>query len=519
MRTITLALLTVTAFWLNSCGKDDNTPAPVLSVDKTEVAIHGETNAIDSFVISANTPWKITISPITYWLQVDITKGDGNAVIHVKNAMENNTMQTQQVALTLSAVDKSLPAITITITQKPYFSALFNKLYGGTNSDGISSIAPTPDGGFIMAGSTYSNDGDMAGNHGNEDGFVIKVNAGGDIQWKKMLGGSAGDEISKIITTPDGGYLIAGHSYSQDGDLQGTNHNSSGSDVWVTKLDNAGNIQWGKSLGGAYEENAQDIVNTPDGGYLLAANAYKKDRDVTADSHGGTDAWIVKINNLGTIVWNKMIGGSSFEDVWAITPGKDGSFVIAGQTYSNDGDLSSNAGVTDGMLIKIDNNGTVLWAKTYGGALQDQFRNVISTPDGGFIAVGSSNSSDGLISGNHGDYDVWVVKVNNAGEVQWNKVAGGSGEDHAFSIVITPDNNYLVGGGTRSNDADATGNSGQGDALLLKLNSKGEKIWSKTLGSAKDDYCHVLLNIQPKQYILAGSSANKSSEAWLLKFE
>jgi hypothetical protein len=412
------------------------------------------------------------------------------------------------ILLGFSACDKGdKPA------QGPSFNTLLNKTFGGSFADPFNSVALTPDGGCIMAGSTFSFDGDITVNHGNFDGFIVKVNSAGNKEWSNTVGGKGYEYITKIITTPDGGYLIAGTLTGPPGDPFET-HNGS-YDAWIAKLDNTGNIEWTRSFGGSADETARDVILTQDGGYLFAGFASSNNGDVSGK--GLDDAWVVKLSKTGSIQWSKTIGGSGDDGIWALCATQDGSFLLAGQTNSTDGNVPVPAGNQDGLLVKINNDGVFQWAKTYGGPTADKFMSIASASDG-FVAGGSSAKKTDP-AGNLGDYDAWVVKVGQSGELQWNKTFGGSAEDIALSIITIPGNNYLVATHSDSKDGDISGNHGDYDVLMLHLNNKGEKIKSALFGGAGFDYPQGLVRTADNKYILAGATPNSSSSGWFLKFE
>ena len=167
----------------------------------------------------------------------------------------------------------------------------WQKSLGGTNDENAYSIQQTADGGYIAAGYSKSSNGDVTGNHGFYDYWVVKLDGAGNIQWQKCLGGTSYDQAFSIQQTADGGYVVAGWSYSNDGDVTG---NHGGDDYWVVKLDTAGIIQWQKSLGGTNDDYAQSIQQTADWGYVIAGGSGSNDGDVTGN-HGGADYWIVKL--------------------------------------------------------------------------------------------------------------------------------------------------------------------------------------------------------------------------------
>ena len=200
-----------------------------------------------------------------------------------------------------------------------------------------------------MAGRSKSSDGNVTGNHGVYDYWVVKLDATGNIQWQKSLGGSNNDIAQSIHTTSDGGYVVAGYSQSIDGNSFG-NHGSY--DCWVVKLDAAGNIQWQKSLGGLSDDVAQSINTTSDRGYIIAGYSSSNDGEVTGN-HGAQDYWVVKIDAIGNLQWQKSLGGSSSDVAYAILNTSDSGYILAGYSSSNDGNVTGNHGGVDCWVVKL----------------------------------------------------------------------------------------------------------------------------------------------------------------------
>jgi hypothetical protein len=344
-------------------------------------------------------------------------------------------------------------------------SLQWQKSLGGSNNDEATSVIQTSDGGYIVAGGSASTDGDVTGNHGVDDYWIVKLGATGLIQWEKSLGGTASDQALSIQQTSDGGYIVAGVSASNDGDVTG---NHGGEDYWIVKLDAAGSIQWQNSFGGSGDEQAFSIQQTTDGGYITAGVSASNDGDVTGN-HGGEDYWIVKLSNAGNIQWEKSLGGSGNDQAYVIQQVADSGYIVAGYSTSTDGDVTGNHGSGDYWIVKLTDTGSIQWQKSLGGSGNDGTYSIQQTADGGYIVAGWSNSVDGEVAGNHGDYDYWIVKLSGAGSIQWQKSLGGSGRDITTSAQQTPDGGYIIAGYSTSTDGDVTGNHGNQDYWIVKL--------------------------------------------------
>src|SRR5690606_15486957 len=253
----------------------------------------------------------------------------------------------------------------------------------------------------------------------------------------------------EVYQTQDGGYLIAGSSSSNDGDVSG---NHGGTDFWIVKMNAAGNIETQNSYGGSGIDSAQDIQPTSDGGYIIAGSSDSNDGDVTGHQGEG-DFWIVKISLTGSMVWQKTFGGSAGDFAKSIKQTVDGGYIVAGSSESNDGDVSGNHGETDFWVVKLSSNGNLEWQKSLGGSSHDSALEV-EIVSGGYVISGFSESNDGDVTGHQGAGDFWVIKLSETGDLLWEKTMGGTDEDGAYAIQQTPDNGFIVAGMAYSNDGD-----------------------------------------------------------------
>ncbi len=417
---------------------------------------------------------------------------------------------------------KQLFAIAVLITANcmlpNYFYAQapsieWQKTYGGTKTDVATAIKQTMDGGYIVAGYSNSTNKNVTGNHGGFDYWVVKLNSSNTIQWKISLGGAKTDYASSIQQTMDGGYIVAGYSNSKNGNVTGSH---GGNDYWIVKLNNSGAIQWQKTYGGTGSDEATAIKQTTDGGYIVAGVSNSTNGDVTGN-HGGIDkrdCWIIKLNNLGVIQWQKTLGGTYYDGATDIQQTTDGGYIVAGNTNSSDGDVTGFHGSTDGWVVKLSASGAIQWQKSLGGTLGDYANSIEQTTDGGYIIGGSANSTDGNVIRNNSlplgwIIDYWIVKLDNSGAIQWQKTLGGSGYDAATSIQQTADGGYIVGGMSNSLNGDVIGHHGQffHDYWIVKLNNSGAIQWQKCLGgSAGDDAAYSIQQTVDGGYVVAGSA-------------
>ncbi|MBK9731891.1 MAG: T9SS type A sorting domain-containing protein [Chitinophagaceae bacterium] len=309
------------------------------------------------------------------------------------------------------------------------------------------------------------------------------------IQFQHAMGGSLDDISYDVVVTQDGGYLVAGGSTSSDGDLLKPSEVQHGGnyDFWFAKLDPALNFQWKKHLGGTGSDLASSCLQAPDGGYFIGGSTSSNDVDVSGNHSDDFDFWIVKLFSSGSVQWKKCFGGINYDDFGGMRITPDGGLILAGGSQSNDGDVTGNHGSSDFWLVKTDGSGNIQWQKSYGGIDYEKAADVRVCPDGGYILVGFSESNTGDVTGNHGDYDVWVMKTDVSGNLQWQRSIGGSGYDAANGVVALNDGGFIVCGYSGSNDGDVTGNHGDDDACIFKLDESGTILWSKCMGGLNTD--------------------------------
>jgi len=383
----------------------------------------------------------------------------------------------------------------------------WQKPLGGSGDDVANCIRPTSDGGFIIAGTSDSNDGDITDNHGQDDFCLIKLNAAGDLIWQQSYGGTGGDEAISVVPTLDGGYAVAGKSSSNDSDITG-NHGSS--DYWLIKTNDQGIMQWQKLYGGSQADVAYFMEPTSDNGFVLAGISYSNDGDVSGN-HGMGDAWIIKVDQNGNLLWQKTIGGSKLDIANDIKQSADGGYIVTGYSLSNDGDITVNKGQEDFLFFKLDANGNLQWEKTMGGSGGDCGSAGVQTIDGGYVFCGLTHSRDSDVVGHHSGHDMWVIKTNSTGVAQWTHCLGGSDADNGLDIKQQADGTILACGYTGSDDGDVTGLHGSHDIWLTALDTSGNLLWQKTLGGSNYEYPRSL-QVIPTGYIIAGKTNSNDGD-------
>jgi hypothetical protein len=342
---------------------------------------------------------------------------------------------------------------------------LWQKTIGGSEQDIFSSMTSCTGGGYVLAGTSRSNDADATGNHGDYDFWAVKVAESGTILWQKQLGGSKQDVAASITAGLDGGYVIAGSTDSKDGDVKGQ---TGASNAWIVKLDGAGTKVWQQALGGTHKfdrDGASAVITSLDGGYVILGRTYRNADEY--GSFGNNDILVAKFDADGGLIWRKAIGGSGIEHAETIVQSADGGYVIAGNAGKGDDNSDDSS-----LLIKLDKDGNVVWQKTVAVTVLGAPQDMIAISDGGFLITGLTldpNLDDGEAPD---DPDVLVTKIDSNGNILWQKTMGGSGIDGANSLLQRWDGSFVIAGSTDSNDGDVKGNQGLNDAWVFTVRDK-----------------------------------------------
>jgi hypothetical protein len=398
----------------------------------------------------------------------------------------------------------------------------WQRVAGGDWADRANAVQQTADGAVLFAGVTYSNEGDVSGNHGLWDAWVAKVDATG-VLWQRTYGGSESEEFLDMHLLPDGSRACAGYSSSSNGDVQG---NHGGSDGWIVRTDAAGDIVWQRSIGGALSDHASSISPVTSGGWVVAGFGGSTDGDMVG-THGAWDGWVLRTDEAGATTWLKVLGGTDYDVLNAVEQNANGGFIAAGYSPSSDGDLPGNLGDVDGWLLLLDGDGNTVWSRNFGGTDDDRFLSVRATADGGYVAAGTTRSMDGDITGNHGYEDAWVLKVDHRGDIEWSVQLGGSSLDEANAVRQTSDGGYVVVGSTASNNGDVMGVHGDyTDVWVVKLTPAGTIQWQKPLGGSISDQGFGIAQAADGGYLVGAdtesndgdvSGIHDGSDAWIVK--
>ncbi|QMU30549.1 T9SS type A sorting domain-containing protein [Adhaeribacter radiodurans] len=457
------------------------------------------------------------------------------------------------------------------VEEKKLIKKLWDKTFGGFNREVLTAMIATPDGGYLVGG--YSVSGKSADksntSRGNKDYWLVKLNAQGVKVWDKTYGGSKSDSLTAIISTPDGGYLLGGASASGvSGDKSQANKGNY--DYWLIKIDATGTKIWDKVYGGREADNLITLLATPDGGYLLGGTSTSGiSGDKSQISKGSTDYWLLKINATGTKLWDRTYGGSEAENLTALTAATEGGYLVGGSSASGkSGDKSqASRGFEDYWIVRLKEDGTKLWDKTYGGFKQTYeyedcpyedpkdceyqagssiLTALFATPDGGYLVGGYSNADKNSDKTNDNDgqlRDYWLLKIDAKGSKLWDKTYGGvrteistgpggwyyTGNSLLRTIIAAPDGDYILAGTSDSyKGRDKSENTrvgerytypaggggyylffpGEEDYWVLKITGEGTKKWDRTIGSRNYDELQAIVATPDGSYVLAGTTYN-----------
>ena len=406
------------------------------------------------------------------------------------------------------------------------------KAIGGNDLDQFSSMDLTKDGGLIVGGYSFSDKSfqkteNNKGLAGTGDYWVVKLNSNHKIQWDKTIGGNIDDRLTCVRQTSDGGYILGGFSNSdRSGDK--TQESRGDFDYWVVKINKNSGIEWDRTIGGNDDDELESVQQTSDGGYILGGFSYsnisgeKTENNRAEGPFKSPDYWVVKLNGAGEIQWDKTIGGSDEDNLYALQQTTDGGYILGGLSYSNkSGEKTENrrgSSVTpDYWVVKLDSHGNIRWDKTIGGDGDDELLSLQQTVDGGYMLGGISGSdiSAQKTEVNRGGDDYWVVKLDQTGNVQWDKTIGGSDIDVLTSLQQTRDSGYILGGWSHSNisyeKSENTRNYAYDDYWVVKLDKDGSFQWDKTVGGTNLDRLQSIKEIGKNRYLLGGYSESRIS--------
>lgn len=371
------------------------------------------------------------------------------------------------------------------------FTINWENTIGGGEQEELYDMSPTDDGGYILAGTSRSNTGDdkSQDNFGGTDGWVVKIDAMGAVEWEAAYGDDNFERIHSIIQTNDGGYIFNGFGVGDD-DTYGYG------DYWVVKLNASGQVEWDSLYGTDDRETGVAILQTADNGYIVGGTR-------KADDLSSENLWVFKLNASGEIQWEQTYN-NALDEFASIDTTSDGGYVIGAVTSFPKEDY---------WIIKTDQDGNVEWDTVFGGIGDDRLRVVKQTMDGGYVLGGHSDSPS---QANCVSDCFWIVKTDDTGNLEWENTIGGDGTDLLYSLEQTTDGGYVLGGSVASNASIHTDVSeyqiGRQDYWFVKLNDAGVVSWDRRLGGEQRDVLRKLIQVEDNIYVLAGNSVSSETE-------
>ena len=361
------------------------------------------------------------------------------------------------------------------------------------------------------------------------DGMIIKYDSEGAIEWVQQIGGIGYERINAVSETKDGGYIVGGQFDSSSIDLDnGASLTNKGSaDGMIIKYDSEGAIEWVQGIGGTDSDNVTSVIGTRDGGYVVGGyfrSTIELGNGVSLTSKGNYDGMVIKYDSGGVVEWAQGIGEKDFDYIYSVAETSDGSYVVGGH-YRGAIDLGNNIGLSykgsdDGMVIKFSSDGAIERAHTIGGGQYDYIKSVALTSDGGYIAGGYFDSEsidleNGIKLTNNDEYDGMIIKYDSEGKAEWAKVIGGTDYDYIESVASTSDGGYIVGGRFDSESIDL-GNGvdliskGSTDGMVIKYNSKGIVEWTRVIGGSRKEFIDSVAEMSNGEYIVGGYFGSSS---------
>ncbi len=489
-----LHLFVIITLVIISCNNDDETITLLQNENPGSFSVE-VTDITDS---SALLTWDSAIDPdgdvVTYTVFLEETEvqSEIQETVFLLEGFIEQTSYSGKVVASDGENGTSESSFTFTLDNSSNeVNIAWQKSLGGTGNDEAYSIWQTNDQGYIVAGSSESDDGNVSGNNGNKDCWIVKLDSQGDIEWETNIGGSNNETVHDIAQTADGGFIVGAFSSSSDGDVSGNNGMR---DFWIVKLNGSGSIEWENNIGGSSDDILESIIQSSDGGYVAVGFSSSDEFDVS----GQSDAWIVKLNASGVFQWETNLGGSQRDIAFSVDQTTDQGFIIAGYTETGDNKR-------DMWIAKLDAIGNFSWENSFVGTENEEAESIEQTSDGGYIISGYSGSNDGDIGENKGGNDAVIIKTDMAGNMQWKKIFGGTRSEGISDIHQTNDGGYIAIGSSSSNDVDVTDNNGATDFWILRLQSNGDIVWQKNLGDEGDDYAFSIQETSDGGFITAGT--------------
>ncbi|MCX6842355.1 MAG: T9SS type A sorting domain-containing protein [candidate division WOR-3 bacterium] len=345
----------------------------------------------------------------------------------------------------------------------------FERTYGGTDNDGAQAVVQTTDGGYYVVGYTYST------GSGGADVFVIATDPSGEERWTQTFGGAQDDYGYGVAMTAHGDCLAAGYLMMLGrADVALHGNTADGEQLWI------------QVYGGSNDDMAYSIARNSDGGFIVAGATY-------SFGSGVPNAYVLRTDSLGDTLWTRTYGGAGEDYAFSARQTADSGFIICGTTYSY------GAGQSDIYLVKTNAAGDTQWTRTYGGAEHEHGHSILQTADSGYLICGTTYSFGA------GDADIWLIRTDANGDTLWTRTFGGDSSDLGHSVAQTADHGFILCGQTSSFGA------GSYDAWLIKTDSAGDTLWTRTFGGAGDDRGYSVQQTADGGFVMAGYTSSSGA--------
>jgi len=371
--------------------------------------------------------------------------------------------------------------------------------FGGTNSDVLTALQQTSDGGYIFGGYSFSpaNGNKTSSNYGDSDFWIVRLDANTNTLWQRSFGGELPDRLSALQQTSDGGYVLGGYSSSPpSGNKTSANHG--GWDYWLIRLDANGDKVWEQSFGGSGNDELFSVRETSGGGFILGGRSSSPVSGTkTSTNWGGNDYWAVRVDRNGVQIWDRSYGGSAEDVLKSVRETADGGFVLGGYSASAPGEGKTSPRVSraqDAWLVRVDAAGNRLWDRSYGYAyaFDTGIVSLDQTRDGGFILAGTYGDSLGY-------YAFMAVRTDAAGFGLWTNAYWSSAFDYCYTTEALGDGGYMLGG------------LGSGVYRALRVHENGIALWQQSYvgyGGLGLDELWSLQQTYDGGFILGGRSSS-----------
>jgi hypothetical protein len=425
-------------------------------------------------------------------------------------------MKLFKLSHSLSIVFSALLFLSIQAQETAPVKVSWSQCFGGYDDDDIFTAKATPDSGMIMGGLSKSSDGDLHKNNGDYDWWMLKIDKNKDTVFSVSYGGSEYDKCRYAIGNEDGTSMAFGSIHSlYDGDLDTSQIVDTALCAWwLLKLDVQGKIIYQKAYNGNGLHGGRSMLQTADGGYLLCGWS-TSDNNMFSGNYGSYDTYLMKVDKNGNMQWIKNYGGSESDRCRSVIQTNDGGYVFNGGSYSNDHDFAGqNKGLRDMMVVKVDSLGNTLWSRLYGGKSMEHAFGLSLDWDGNILVCGEDSlDSGGDCNGLNGAYDGWAIKINQAnGDTMWTLNLGESEYEVMMRFLSLPDKGYIALLSTNSSDGLLSGKSlGHGDIWLVRLDSNRNVIWSQTFGGSMGETANDI-QIFDTGYLVWGLTASQDGD-------